>query len=448
MQFNSFLTETPEQIHVKKNGSDDWLPGGGTPLHEAAEGGHSEVIKCLLRHGPEVDAPSIYGRTSLFLAAYRGHTQALELLLGAGASLTATDSNGWQPLHVAIRCGHKTCVEALLRKKADIEAKTSNNFTPLLYAALAGHVEIIKCLLKHGADSKYEHGSGNALISAILNNKEDAVHYLFHHPEMELTSCCNGLPGKVPIICYAAKVGNYTAVVFSIKKGASLHDQLSDGRTILHCAVEAVNHHGVEKYGIVRLLLRAGADMLHRDTHGNTPLSTLPLSPEQSPLAQAYFENRSLYLSGHISETDTIDSVVEIAAYFLDIPVLEALKDRLESRLAQHRSNGDNLLMTALKYTDLEGIHWLLDQKICAIDDVDEENHDALWLAINNRFDSNTRKLAVINKLLEAGAKVTEDHLLQAANCPYKGINEILMRLVTIYRYSQRPQEERLSLFK
>ena len=140
------------------------------------------------------------------------------------------------------------------------------------------------------------------------------MHYLFHHPEMELTSCCNGLPGKVPIICYAAKVGNYTAVVFSIKKGASLHDQLSDGRTILHCAVEAVNHHGVEKYGIVRLLLRAGADMLHRDTHGNTPLSTLPLSPGQSPLAQAYFENRSLYLSGHISETDTIDSVVEIAA--------------------------------------------------------------------------------------------------------------------------------------
>ena len=117
------LDRDPEQIHVKKNGSDDWLPGGGTPLHEAAEGGHSEVIKCLLRHGPEVDAPSIYGRTSLFLAAYRGHTQALELLLGAGASLTATDSNGWQPLHVAIRCGHKTCVEALLRKKLILRRK-------------------------------------------------------------------------------------------------------------------------------------------------------------------------------------------------------------------------------------------------------------------------------------------------------------------------------------
>ena len=269
-----------------------------------------------------------------------------------------------------------------------------------------------------------------------------------YHPEMELTSCSNCLPGKVPILCYAAKVGNYTAVEFLIKTSASLHDQLSDGRTVLHCAVEAVNYHGVEKYGIVRLLLRAGADMLHRDIHGNTPLSTLPLSAEQSPLAQAYFENRSLYLSGHISETDTIDSVVEIAAYFLDIPVLEALKDLLESRLAQHRSNGDNLLMTALKHIDLEGIHWLLDQKICAIDDVDEENHDALWLAINNRFESDTRKLAVINRLLEAGAKVTEDHLLQAEDCKHEGINEIFMRLVTIYRYSQRPQRERLSLFK
>ena len=57
--------------------------------------------------------------------------------------------------------------------------------------------------------------------------------------------------------------------------------------------------------------------------------------------------------------------------------------------------------MVALEIKDLDGITQILDQRICAITDVDDENHDALWYGIN------TKKLSIINGLLEAGATVT-----------------------------------------
>ncbi len=457
------LERNPELINIRKKGHRkclgvwkrlDKLPGG-TALHEAAAGGHSEVVKLLLQHNAEIDAKLAYGsETPLHLAAEEGHTQVLGLLIDAGASLTATDIYGFQPLHLAARAGQKGCVEALLRNKADIEAKDSSNRTPLLRAAGSGHLETIKCLLQHGADIKCEsdrcllqHGAdikcesdhfGNALSCAISCNKEAATNYLFHHPEVELMSC----------IFHAARSGNYKAMELFIKKGASLDTQLDDGRTVLHCAVEAVNNDGFGMYGTVRLLIRAGADMLRRDDAGNTPLYSCK---GRSNLLETktYFENRRVYLSGSIPPGDTIDSVFLVAADFLDIPVLEALKDQLGDRLMQWRKDGKNLLMVALTATDFDGVNWLLDQKICDITDVDGENHDVLWLAIKNKsLEINARKLAVVNRLLEGGARVTEDHLLEAASSGHETVNEVLMRLLVTYRYSQRHENERLSLFR
>ena len=51
--------------------------------------------------------------------------------------------------------------------------------------------------------------------------------------------------------------------------------------------------------------------------------------PDQLPAAKTYFQNRSLYLSGQLRPEDNLDSVFSVAADFLDIPVLEALKDQL-----------------------------------------------------------------------------------------------------------------------
>ena len=111
----------------------------------------------------------------------------------------------------------------------------------------------------------------------------------------------------------------------------------------------------------------------------------------------------------------------------------------------QWRKGGKNLLMVAITTNDFDGVKWLLDRNICNITDVDAHKCDALSLAILG-YES---RIALGNMLLEAGATVTEDHLLRAA----KGwneyiVNEVLMWLLITYRYSQRPENERLSLFR
>ncbi len=426
-----------------------WL-SGCTALHEAAAAGHSNVIEVLLRHNAKIDARTTSGATSLHLSAKKGHTKAVELLLRAGASPEAAMANGRTPLHEAAQNGQRGCVEALLQHNAPIEATDSTNCTPLLCAIEGGHLAVIKCLLSHGANIKHCSRIGNGLIHAFKGterNKLDVIHYLLHNTEIDLRCFSGNFLSIVPVLFDAVYRRKSKIVRLLITEGSALDTQLEDGRTILHCAAF---DKGRKTNGMVKLLVRAGANMLSPDNTGDTPLSKLRSKPTQLPLDQNhfhYFQNRSLYLSGRLAAGDTLDAVSCIAAEFLDIPVLEAFRDQLGDRLMKWRKNGKNLLMVAITIDDFDGIKWLLDQKICNITDFDAENHDALWLAVSNTSDS--ARLAVVNMLLADGATVTEEHLLQAAKSwNENSVNEVLMRLVTIYRYSQRPQEERQNLFK
>ena len=443
-----FLLERNAELVKIKNGTET-CPGR-TALHDAAEGGHLEVIKLLLRYNAEVDAQDAMGRTPLFRAASNGHTQALQELISFGASPAIADEMENTALQLAALHGHRACVEVLLAAKSGINAKDALDRTPLLCAAEAGHLEVIKCLLRHGADIKQQTDRGNALVNAISRGHEDVVRYLIENTEIELRSCCIQFPGIVPPIFRAVKSGHYKASSLLIKKGASLDTKLSDGRTVLHCAAESYQH-GLHNFGVVRLLLRAGANMLCPDNAGVTPLAALQLSQHQLPAATSYFQNRSLYLSGKLRPEDNLDSVFYIAADFLDIPVLEALKDQLGDRLIQWRdwTGEKNLLMVAITMHDLDGIDWLLDQKICDMSHKDINRHDVLSIAMDStRSINNTTRLSLINKLLASGAVVTERHLIDEANRSNSEVDELLMRLLVTYRYSQRPAHERLSLFK
>ena len=422
---------------------------GDTPLHEAAEGGYREVIELLHQYNAEIDVHSTLGWTPLTRAAYNGHTQALQQLINSGASLTITDKYRCTALHLAAVSGQKDCVDVLLAAKADIEAKDSYNRTPLLCAAQKGHLAVIKRLLQHGADIKQQTKDGNALMLAANSKHIEVMQYLIDNTAVELTSCGAYFSGAVPVLFAAAKFGNYEASSFLIKRGGSLDTQLGDGRTLLHYAASDVINRGTGEHGVVRLLVRAGADMLRTDNAGVTPLDVLLKLSERFRAAKSYFQNRPSYLSGQLMPEDNLDTVFSVAADLLDIPVLEALRDQLGERLSKWRgwSKERNLLMVAIGMDDLDGIAWLLGQGICDMTHKDSDGHDALWLALKSTRGSrnHTTRLALINKLLEAGAVVTEGHLIDEANyCHF----ELLMRLLVTYRYNQRPAHERLSLFK
>lgn len=135
-----------------KAGADIEL-GASTPLMEASQEGHLDLVRYLLKMGAFVNAVTTTGDTALTYACENGHTDVAELLLMANAELEHESEGGRTPLMKAARSGHLSTVEFLLEKGADVNRTTSNNdHTPLSLACGSGHQGVVDVLLQNGAD--------------------------------------------------------------------------------------------------------------------------------------------------------------------------------------------------------------------------------------------------------------------------------------------------------
>jgi ankyrin repeat protein len=77
-----------------------------TPLHLAAQGGHLEVCRILMKARAAVDARGYSQCTPLHLAALNGHDSTSMLLVFEGADLTARLSTTHTPADIAQSKGH------------------------------------------------------------------------------------------------------------------------------------------------------------------------------------------------------------------------------------------------------------------------------------------------------------------------------------------------------
>jgi hypothetical protein len=86
---------------VDAKNKDDW-----TPLHLAAQNGHTEVVRILLgQSGIQVNAQTTEAdgqRAPLHLAVMGRNLNCVDLLLEKGANASLTKKNGYIPLHSAI----------------------------------------------------------------------------------------------------------------------------------------------------------------------------------------------------------------------------------------------------------------------------------------------------------------------------------------------------------
>ncbi len=122
---------------------------GFYPIHLAAERGHSEVIRVLLRAGADVNTPHpTVQATPLQYAAMHGHLDAVRTLLAAGARVDPVDSHGLTPLMWAAWKGHVQVVQELLKHGADVHCKTKTGWTALRYAEQKGHAQVAELLRK------------------------------------------------------------------------------------------------------------------------------------------------------------------------------------------------------------------------------------------------------------------------------------------------------------
>ncbi|XP_076960447.1 ankyrin repeat-containing protein ITN1-like [Bidens hawaiensis] len=125
---------------------------GETALYTAAERGHLEVVKELLKYS---DKETLTRRSrlefdTLHIAASQGHHAVVKLLLDHDVSLCQVRSQGnATPLLTAASKGHTAVVQELLSKDPTLlDIPRSNGKNALHLAARSGHVETVKSLLE------------------------------------------------------------------------------------------------------------------------------------------------------------------------------------------------------------------------------------------------------------------------------------------------------------
>jgi hypothetical protein len=118
-----------------------YLIAGDTPLHAAAAGYRTPLVKALIINGADVRARNRRGAEPLHYAS-DGHPDALNwnskaqvetirALLEAGAKPNTLNQNGVGPLHRAVRQRCAAAVNILLLNGADVNMKNGNGSTPL-----------------------------------------------------------------------------------------------------------------------------------------------------------------------------------------------------------------------------------------------------------------------------------------------------------------------------
>ncbi|XP_023551286.1 ankyrin repeat-containing protein ITN1-like [Cucurbita pepo subsp. pepo] len=120
------------------------------PLHIAASQGHHAIVQVLLDHEPSLSktiGPS--NATPLITAAARGHTAVVEELLNKDHSLLEIcRSNGKNALHFAVRSGHPEIVKLLLSKDPQLARRNDKKGQTALHMAVKGQRrDVVKLLL-------------------------------------------------------------------------------------------------------------------------------------------------------------------------------------------------------------------------------------------------------------------------------------------------------------
>jgi ankyrin repeat protein len=140
---------------------------GGSVLMDAARSGNPEVVKEILRYGPNLEAREQNGKTALFVAGESTRSdedgervECVRMLAKAGASVDAPDKDGNTLLHKTYLIDVQ---EELLRLGAEVNARNHDGETPIFTTM---NIKSIPLFLQHGADLTIRNNRGETVMEA------------------------------------------------------------------------------------------------------------------------------------------------------------------------------------------------------------------------------------------------------------------------------------------
>ncbi len=199
-------------------------------------------------------------------ASRENDLDAVMTLVAAGADVNAADGAGTTALHNAAHLGNLDMLRFLLEKGARIDPKNRWGATPLL-SACGSHFatnEMLDCLIAEGANLNASDQYGqNALILSVIYPKADFIKRLLK----EGTNVNHATSNGQTALFFAVGRNNYTLIKLLLENGADIKKADRQGLTALHHAA----HNQQSRTGIVKLLLKAGADPNAKTLRGKTP---------------------------------------------------------------------------------------------------------------------------------------------------------------------------------
>ncbi|KAK3082964.1 hypothetical protein FSP39_010139 [Pinctada imbricata] len=125
-----------------------------TPLHEATERSHHDIIKLLVKHeGTDLDAKNCHGQTPVMKAVLYDDLEALKLLHKAGAKLDEEDYTGKTALLIALSEGRERTTEYLIKNGCDVNKRDKLGQSALYLAIVSSNIassENIKKIMRSG----------------------------------------------------------------------------------------------------------------------------------------------------------------------------------------------------------------------------------------------------------------------------------------------------------
>nr|XP_050865797.1 serine/threonine-protein phosphatase 6 regulatory ankyrin repeat subunit A-like isoform X1 [Vespula vulgaris] len=250
-----------------------------TPLQLAAEGGHAEVVKALVRAGASCADENRAGFTAVHLAAQHGHGQVLEVMRSSQSLRISSKKLGVTALHVAAYFGQADTVRELLTNvpgtvKSDPptggslvgELGSESGMTPLHLAAYSGNENVVRLLLNSAGvqvDAATTENGFNPLHLACFGGHITVVGLLLSRSAELLHS--SDRYGKTGLHI-AATHGHYQMVEVLLGQGAEINATDKNGWTPLHCAARA------GYLDVVKLLVESGASPKSETNLGCAPI--------------------------------------------------------------------------------------------------------------------------------------------------------------------------------
>uniref|UniRef100_A0A6P7F814 Serine/threonine-protein phosphatase 6 regulatory ankyrin repeat subunit A isoform X2 n=1 Tax=Diabrotica virgifera virgifera TaxID=50390 RepID=A0A6P7F814_DIAVI len=250
-----------------------------TPLQMAAEGGHAEVVKALVRAGANITDENKGGFTAVHLAAQYGHLQVLEVLRSSNTLRITSKKLGVTPLHVAAYFGQADTVRELLTHVPGTVKSDSPNgaslvpalgnesgMTPLHLAAFSGNENVVRLLLNSAGvqvDAATHENGYNPMHLACYGGHGTVVGLLLSRSAELLQS--HDKHGKTGLHI-AAQHGHLQMVEVLLGQGAEINSQDKNGWTPLHYAARAGH------VDVVKLLVESGASPKAETSLGAVPI--------------------------------------------------------------------------------------------------------------------------------------------------------------------------------